>query len=734
MGKRRRVACLALALIAFVCAAGVARAVCVGDCAGDGAISIDDLIRGVAIALGSQPLAGCPAFDADGDGQVGIAELVQGVNAALSGCAAAPSPTGTASPTVTPTGPLATATASEPPPSATATALASASATATADGDATVTATVAATASATAIRTATASPRATATRDPDVTPRPNFLVINLDDARFDGVDRMSVVLDRLAAAGVTFHNSFVPNSVCTPSRASLLTGLYSIHHGTRSVAGDLGGADSFRVGGADLQTIATWLHAAGYATGLFGKYLNDYSGSEATAGPGGAYYIPPGWERWQAMQSPEHYGGVNGQSYALVDESGAVEAFDDHTSDAQYSTDVLGARLREFIAAALQRGAPFFALYTPYAPHVDAVEPQPAQRHEDRFADLPPWRPPSWNEPDIGDKPHWVAFQAPDPFGGELTDSVRRKAYRSLLAVDEQIDATLDLLADAGVEADTMVILTGDNGVMWGEHRGFLQRKENAYEEAIRVPFIVRYPRLAGEAGFARSEPVLNIDIAPTIAAAAGVVPPLALDGESLLPLIGGLPDPGQRGDFLLERFRTLRGDNFSYAGQPRDGDRIRVLYGPTRQRPRPAKVYELDGDGVVGAGATAVAIGATADETFANLVRVLRATLPQMQVAQLSMPDRVSIKYRMPGADPVLFMIDVDQGGVLRPFDQVPDYVGVRDVINGYTYVEYETGEVELYLLDADPWQLDNRADDPAYAGLRVSLANRLRQLLGEP
>src|SRR5262249_47738660 len=114
--------------------------------------------------------------------------------------------------------------------------------------------------------------------------RPNILLINLDDTRADGIDRMPTLLSRVAAHGVSFRNSFVPDALCAPSRASILTGLYARHHGTKALYGVIGGASSFRESGADRETVAVWLQAAGYDTGLFGKYINGYSKSEAHAG------------------------------------------------------------------------------------------------------------------------------------------------------------------------------------------------------------------------------------------------------------------------------------------------------------------------------------------------------------------------------------------------------------------------------------------------------------------
>jgi len=172
-------------------------------------------------------------------------------------------------------------------------------------------------------------------------PRPNFILINLDDARADGIDRMPVVQSVLAGEGVTFEHSFTPNAECCPSRASILTGLYAVNHRTLNVFGTVGGAKRFRENGADRETIAVWLRDAGYRTGLFGKYLNLYSDpTEGDRGPDGTFYLPPGWDRWWAMISPEGYGGIHGRSYEIIEEDGARTLFEDHSTDAENSTDL----------------------------------------------------------------------------------------------------------------------------------------------------------------------------------------------------------------------------------------------------------------------------------------------------------------------------------------------------------------------------------------------------------
>ena len=561
-------------------------------------------------------------------------------------------------------------------------------------------------------------------------PRPNILLVNLDDSRFDGIDRMPS-LQALADQGVSFSESFAPNAVCCPSRASLLSGLYSVRHGTRTVAGVIGGAHIFRERGTDQQTLAVWLHDAGYRTGLFGKYLNDYSGGEETAGPGGSFYIPPGWDRWRAFVSPEHYGGIHGVTYEIVDEAGTRAVYSDHTTDAQYSTDVLGGWVRDFVAEAVNSGRPFFAYWVPYSSHGDSIAPAPADRHFGTLSGLPLWRPPSWNEADISDKPRWVGAQLPDPFGGGFTDGVRELAYESLLSTDEQMQAILDQLEALGIADDTVVVVTSDNGTMWGEHRMWGQRKGCPYEECQRVPLIARYPR--GGTGPATNveAPVLNLDLAPTLADLAGVSVPVPIDGGSFASWLRGGMAPPLRADYLIEHWRQSRNDYIVAANQVSDGDRVRVYYGDPRAQPRSRLVFEFDNGGGVSGGALAVPIGADVATSLVNLGFAIASNVPNTTYLYLSANKQLSITDHSANYDGVYLWVEVDQGGVLTPANVPPDYFGVRDVAAGYTYVENEIGEVELYDLDADPWQLDNKADDPAYAALRATMAARLQQLL---
>jgi len=359
---------------------------------------------------------------------------------------------------------------------------------------------------------------------------PSILLIVTDDQRWDTLWAMPEVQRSLVGPGVSFEESFTTSSLCCPSRASILTGAYPHTTGVYRQTLPHGGFKSFE----DATTIATELRDAGYRTGFFGKYLDSYQHDALTG------YVPPGWDRWVAFVHAEYF------DYGLTVD-GTVHRRGVEPDD--YSTDVLAAHTEGFI-----RGTegPLFALFAPAAPHAPAI---PSPVDAERFGDLPAWRPPSFDEADRSDKP--IHVRALHPVGAERTENLeilRRNQYRSLQAVDRAVGRLLDALEETGRLDDALVVFTSDNGLLWGEHRWL--KKEVPYEEAIRVPLIVRADALVAEA---RTDDhlVANIDLAPTIAEAAGVELPNA-DGRSLLPLLAD-PSTGWRRAVLIEH---LRGTN----------------------------------------------------------------------------------------------------------------------------------------------------------------------------
>jgi arylsulfatase A-like enzyme len=357
--------------------------------------------------------------------------------------------------------------------------------------------------------------------------RPNVLLIVTDDQRWDTLDAMPVVQRELMSRGVTFSHSFVSNPLCCPSRASILTGDYSHTTGVYRQTTPYGAFPSFH----DASTLATWMHDAGYRTGLFGKYIDAYQG-DAWKG-----YVPPGWDRWVAFVHSGYY------TYGLTID-GEVELHGEDPST-DYSTTVLGDAAERFILSA-PAGQPVFTEFAPAAPHDPAI-PEPT--FDGSFRDIAKWRPPSYDEADVSDKPAYM--QALPRFSREWMawiDGLRRRQYETLQSVDVQIGRLLDALEETGRLENTLIIFTSDNGLLWGEHRWM--KKEVPYDEALRVPMVVRYDPMAIEP---RTDDhlIVNVDIAPTIASIASVPHPTT-EGISMEPLLRN-PDAPWRKDFLIE-------------------------------------------------------------------------------------------------------------------------------------------------------------------------------------
>ncbi len=280
------------------------------------------------------------------------------------------------------------------------------------------------------------------------------------------------------------------------------------------------------------STLATWLQDGGYETALLGKYMNGHFRQIPT--------VPDGWTRWLAFSRGAYYG------YDLNDEGVIVERGHE---PGDYSTDVLRDEAVKFIHDNAER--PFFLTLNTFAPHINAV---PAPRHVGLFEDFPPWRPPSFLEPDTSDKPNFVSWMRHlrSKFGPEVKqawvegrDRAHNEELASLRAVDDALAAMLAALKEEGLDEDTIIIFTSDNGLHWGEH--WLGGKYNAYEESIRVPLVIRYPRMI-RGGSRDDRLVLNIDLAPTLAELAGVDIPIPVDGESLVSSFRSTGRLGRRG------------------------------------------------------------------------------------------------------------------------------------------------------------------------------------------
>jgi N-acetylglucosamine-6-sulfatase len=378
--------------------------------------------------------------------------------------------------------------------------------------------------------------------------RPNIVFVIADDMRDDQLAGMPIVGSELVDEGVTFPNAFASRPLCCPSRVSILRGQYAHTTGIYTNTAPSGGYKAFRDRGLETSTLATWLDAAGYRTGLFGKYLNEY-------GPGNTV-VPTGWDRWVAIDETN-------AAYSNYDLNidGTITHFG--TTAADYSTDVLSGYADAFIRGT-PADTPLFAYVSYSAPH-EPYRPSAAYANDPRCANATTTNRPSFNEADVSDKPSEIRNIAPLSASDQTLfgSTLPQKQCRALFSVDDGVGRVLDALGDTGRLGDTLIVFVSDNGLFLGEHR-LPDSKGRTYEEAVNVPFVVRYDAVPGISGTIDPRIVANIDLAPTATDAAGLsitpgcpTPPYgmcsgAFDGLSLLPLLNGTAASWRSG-ILLE-------------------------------------------------------------------------------------------------------------------------------------------------------------------------------------
>ncbi len=380
--------------------------------------------------------------------------------------------------------------------------------------------------------------------------RPNFVFILTDDQRHDTLSCTghplvhTPRLDRLAREGALFENAFVTTSLCSPSRASFLTGQYAHRHGIRDNSTPLPD---------DVRTFPRLLQVHGYRTAFLGKW---HMGTQE--GP------RPGFDHWASFAGQGKYRdpvmNIDGETVRL---SG-------------YITDVL----TDLAVRWLQERAagPFCLVLSHKAVHSDFI---PAHRHAGLFADAAIEPPPSVYDTLEG-KPEWVRRVRRAGPGAEYEwmAGLVRSYLRCIPAVDESVGRVMRALQDGGVLEDTLVVFASDNGFFFGEHG--LGDKRAMYEESIRIPLLMRFPRLI-RPGTRIRRMALNIDLCPTFLELAGVPVPDDVQGRSLRPLLEGRRTQW-RDEFLYEydwepdarrrpAVRGVRTERWKYIEYPGEDD-----------------------------------------------------------------------------------------------------------------------------------------------------------------
>jgi arylsulfatase A-like enzyme len=317
-----------------------------------------------------------------------------------------------------------------------------------------------------------------------------------------------------------------------------------------------GGWKGYKGNGYEDDNIATHLAAAGYRTGLFGKYLNHYGGTR----------VPPGWDDWFAFRPGAAY-----YDY-YINDNGTIKHFG--TTAGAYSTDVLSRETQQFVGASVAEGKPFFAYVAPFAPH----DPYPGTvpRHEHDFDGEKAPRLPSFNEEDMSDKPPWLqSRKVASPTQIAEIDARHEGRVESLQSVDDLVEAVINKLRNVGALDNTYVVFTSDNGWHHGEHR-IKSDKYQPYEESIRMPLLVRGPGV--QAGATTNKLTLNTDFFPTFTDLAGVTTPEYVDGRSLRPVLEGSAT-SWRTAILLER-RVDEDPNVSFYGIRTSAGKKYIEYG----------------------------------------------------------------------------------------------------------------------------------------------------------
>ncbi|MGY8696301.1 MAG: sulfatase family protein [Verrucomicrobiia bacterium] len=367
--------------------------------------------------------------------------------------------------------------------------------------------------------------------------RPNIVYIMTDDhaaqmmSAYDDSRASTPNLDRIGEEGMLFRNSFCTNSLCAPSRATLLTGKYSHKNGQR------GNRDTFDGG---QPTFPKMLQAAGYQTAMIGKW---HLKSE-----------PTGFDYWNILPGQGLY--VNPVF---------IEMGEKKTQEG-YVTDIITDKAIDWVKKR-DKEKPFLLLYHHKAPHAQWV---PDGQYDRLFEDEAVPYPENYNDDESGRVSpvqsatnqltpdmlkRWKAFGArmnkEDP--GELEGQALKdwmyqqyvKDYkRVMVSVDENVGRFMEFLNTEGLGENTIVIYTADNGMFIGDHGRFDKRLMD--EESLRIPLVVRYPN-GIKAGSITNAYSLNVDYAPTILDYAGVSIPSDMQGHSLRPILEGKRPKGWR-------------------------------------------------------------------------------------------------------------------------------------------------------------------------------------------
>jgi arylsulfatase A len=383
--------------------------------------------------------------------------------------------------------------------------------------------------------------------DRDPPRRPNIVLILADDLGYGhvgcfGQEKIATPnLDRLAAGGMRLTRFYSGAAVCAPARSTLMTGLHTGHTPVRN-----NGLDR-QLGAGDV-TLAEVLRRAGYATGGFGKWGLGREGTPGVA-------VDQGFDTWFGQYSQTH-AHFHYPSFLMRDRARHPLPENAGRRRGRYAPDAVHERALEFIEA--NRAQPFFAYLAYTLPHVELAAPPGARAaHEGR----------------------WPRVGRADPRPGYLGSDDARAEFAAMVShLDRQVGEVMGLLGRLGIDGETAVIFTSDNGPQpgaWADifveffdgNGPFRGAKGSFFEGGLRVPTIVRWP---GRVRPGASSDHLGYfpDVMPTVAELAGAEAhlPEGLDGLSLAPTLLGRPDEQRRHDYLYWEAAGARQDTLQRA------------------------------------------------------------------------------------------------------------------------------------------------------------------------
>ncbi|HET9457194.1 MAG TPA: sulfatase [Candidatus Limnocylindrales bacterium] len=398
--------------------------------------------------------------------------------------------------------------------------------------------------------------------------RPNILFIMADDHAAHAIGaygsriNQTPGMDRIAAEGMRLDRCFCTNSLCSPSRAAILTGTYNHLNGVTSNTTDFD---------ARQPTFVSLLHDAGYQTYLAGKWHLGHGG----------IHDPRGFDRWSIL---EDHGRYHDPEFLGPGGSRVVRP--------GYTTDVITDIAIEWLDER-DRSRPFCAMVQHKAPHRTW---EPAARHADLYRDEEIAEPATLRDDYRGRAPgareatmriadnlteeDLKAFLPPDVVG----DAALRWKYqryikdylRCVAALDENVGRLLDYLDSEGIADSTLVVYTSDQGFFLGDHGWYDKRW--MYEESLRMPMLVRYPPLV-RPGSTSSSIVLNVDFGPTFLDLAGLATPGFMQGRSFLPILGGAPPDDWRTSMYYRYWVHWDVEHHVWAHYGVRTDRFKLVY-----------------------------------------------------------------------------------------------------------------------------------------------------------